>query len=262
MNLIQINKFSNLHNGSNVFFCKTDFILLAFDEIKKLKNDVVFISGNSDYCITDEQAEKAPKNIIKWFCQNRISHNPLLESIPIGIENTIECKVKDHGYVWKHAYEKSEILESNPLKREKLDNLCYANFNLNTNYNNRSNLKSYISQIKHISWKEPFLNYIEFVQDILNHEAVICPQGNGIGDNHRIYETLYCGRIPITFNPVQFKFLHKLFPVLLIEDFEQLCDEKWLKNKINSIEINHQYLNCNYWLDKIANHAKECNFIA
>lgn len=259
MNTIQINKLSYLHNGESIFFCKTDFIYEEFEKIKKNKNKVILITGNSDYCITDEIASKVPKNIIKWFCQNRLSDNPILESIPLGIENTVPCKINGHGYVWDHAHEKDKMLQNLLLERQSHKNLCYANFDLNTNYTHRSIIKKYVLNLEHVTWNDANLSYQNFIQDIINHDSVICAQGNGPGDNHRIYETLYCGRVPITFNPVQYNFLHKLFPVLLIKDLQELNDRKEMERRIREIKnkINLLYLDCDYWINYITKYAQQ-----
>lgn len=63
MDFLQLNKFSELHDGKNIIFCKTDYIISEFNYIKNLKNDVILITGNSDYPITDDLANLAPKNI-------------------------------------------------------------------------------------------------------------------------------------------------------------------------------------------------------
>jgi hypothetical protein len=249
---LEINKFSYLHNNKNIFFCKTDHILDAFQYIKKIDNEIIFITGNSDYCITDDIIDHMPKNITRWFCQNRLSDNPILKSIPIGLENTIECKVPDHGYVWPHALEKPSMLFQNT--RSNPDKSIYSNFNINTNIKHRSLIKNICQTASHITWQEYGTSYSQFISGILEHKAVVCPQGNGLGDNHRIYETLYLKRVPITFNPIQYKYLHRLFPVLLLENEHDLYD-KSIESKINQLFIEAQYdnpfLDIDTWIDLI-----------
>jgi len=253
MNLIQINKFSHLHDEEQIFFSKTDYLEQAFKKISKLKYKVILISGNSDYCITDEVIKKMPQNIHKWFCQNRLSDNPTLEAIPIGIENTIECKIQGHGHVWPHAHEKNEILQKIKPQNTDNKNLIYANFNISTNQKHRVFIRDYILKLQHITWKEPSLKYIEFINDISRHDAVICAQGNGPGDNHRIYETMYVNKVAITFNQIQYKYLHRLYPTLLIETIEDLKDQKKIEEriKVTKTKINKEYLDCDYWIEKI-----------
>lgn len=252
IDFLEINKFSYLHDNANIFFCKTDYILDAFQQIKNIEKEIVFITGNSDYCITDNIVELAPKNIKIWFCQNRLSDNPKLKSIPLGLENTISCKIDGHGFVWPHAIEKPKsIFESENINPTKS---IYANFNVSTNPNHRSFIKSICQQTNHITWQDPSSNYSKFITDILEHKAVVCPQGNGPGDNHRIYETLYLKRVPITFNPIQYKYLHRLFPVLLLEHENELRNPELLP-KIDKLFIevqnNNYFLDTNTWLNLI-----------
>ena len=110
--IIQFNRFSELHDGENIFFCKTDFLQRDFDTIKKKNKKVILISGNSDIPITNETVEHAPTNIFAWFCQNNLSNNPKVVSLPLGIENSFECKRLGHGVAWDFALEKNKILSS------------------------------------------------------------------------------------------------------------------------------------------------------
>jgi hypothetical protein len=250
---LEINKLSYLHNNKNIFFCKTDYVLDVFQYIKNIDNEIVFITGNSDYCITDDIVDRMPKNITRWFCQNRLSDNPILKSIPIGLENTIQCKVPDHGYVWPHAIEKpAMLLQSTTVNPDKC---IYANFNINTNIKHRSLIKNICQATSHITWQEYGTSYSQFINGILEHKAVVCPQGNGPGDNHRIYETLYLKRVPITFNPIQYRYLHRLFPILLLENENDLYD-KSIESKINQLFIEAQYdnafLDINTWINLIS----------
>jgi hypothetical protein len=246
MGTLQINKLSQFHNGETVIFCKTDYIAEDFKYIATLPHNVIFITGNSDYCITDEIVETAPKNIKKWFCQNRLSDSPLLESIPLGLENTIPCKRDGHGYVWPHAAEKTDLLSK--IYDVKPSKFLYANFKIETNTSHRIPLKSICQQSDIIDWQEPVLTYPEFMQHILDHEAVICAQGNEWGDNHRIYETLYLKRIPITFHPTLYKFLHHKFPIILCESMQELYQEDLMYEKIKEAKTKSwEWTDYNKW---------------
>jgi len=252
---LQINRFAQLHNGETVIFCKTDFLLEEFKNIEDRKQDVILISGNSDYCITEDVVARAPANIKKWFCQNRLSPSPLLESIPLGIENHVDCIRKGHGKGWGHAIEKYKVCRDPPHAIPT--KFIYGNFSLGTNPIHRRHIKQIALDSSFMTWKEPNLTYPQFVNEILDHEAILCPQGNGAGDNHRIYEALYLGRIPITFNKPQNDFLHKQFPTVLVEDVSQLQDKEWLVDQIENAKkrFNHHLLDFTYWKNLITEYA-------
>ena len=83
---------------------------------------------------------------------------------------------------------------------------------------------------------------------------MLCPQGNGLGDNHRIYETLYLNRIPITTGPHVHKSLHHKFPVVLIEDINLLNNYDLIKEQVEiakTKEWDRSLLDLDYWKSKI-----------
>ena len=256
-NVIQINRFAELHDGEKIIFCKTDFLLQEFESIRQIKNNVILISGNSDYCVTNELVSKAPRNIKKWFCQNKLCDSNLLQSIPLGIDNSIECRRPGHGVRWAHAVEKYELLTNSP--HQVPTKLIFANFTVNTNPQHRIAAKNKAIELDHITWKEPFIEYKDYINYILDHEAVLCAQGNGLGDNHRVYESLYLSRVPITFSLDQYRYLHYMFPTVYVSDLEDLGDEDKMKSRIETAKnkINRKYLDCEYWEDMILDYAKK-----
>ena len=246
-NLLTINRFAfDFHGNGDVIFCKTDYLFEAFKEIEASNRNVVLISGNSDYCVTPEIASKAPANIKFWFCQNAtFSHDRVL-AIPIGLENHFEGR-EGHGYVWGHAAEKIKVIQKVDTK-VKPSKLLYANFKVETNPKHRTPIKELCQKSEIVTWVEPKLSYEEFVADILDHEAVVCAQGNDSGDNHRIYETLYLNRIPITFNPQQYEVLHHKLPVILCASEADLLDEEVIKEKISiAKKKSREWLDYNRW---------------
>lgn len=250
IDFIQLNKFSKLHNNYDIFFCKTDYILQDYEYISKLDHEVVFITGNSDYPIVDQLVDKAPKNIKKWYCQNALSNNEIIYPIPIGIENKFESYRPNHGICYEQRVNEKENIIKN-IQKKLATKFIYANFNIETNISYRKSLLNKIYDISYITYKNPTLSLIEFFNDILDHKMVLCPIGNGI-DTHRIWEVLYCDRIPITFKVGNYKIyeLYQKFPILILNNFEELLDENLIKTKYNEI-ISKNYdkdmLNYSYW---------------
>jgi hypothetical protein len=253
MDTIQINKFSKLHDGKKIIFCKTDYILEEFENIKNIQNDVIFITGNSDYVVDDYIFSKRPKNIRKWFAQNAMFVNDILQPIPIGIENFLPSLRDGHGVGWGDRVKiKQEVIDTHidrvPTK------FIYSNFNLNTNFSHRTQVKKICVESNFIDWEEPNLSTSEFFNTLLDYEAIVCAQGNGPGDNHRIYETLYMNRIPITFSKLMYDNLHNLFPVVLIENIDDLKNFNYLRNMIDLAKNkiwDKNLLLSSYWIDKI-----------
>lgn len=231
MNLIdffEINQLSHLHDEEKIFFCKTDYLEKDFETISNIKNNVILISGNSDYAITDSIVDTAPKNIKIWYTQNALSNNSILQPIPIGLENELFSVRDGHGLGWgQRVKEKKEIIRLNNTKNITPKKLIYANFTIETNPLYRLPLRNSIQKIEHITWKDPKLSLSDFFNDLYDHKMVLCPVGNGV-DTHRLWETLYCNRVPITIKVGNFKIyeLYKKLPVIILNTFEELLDKQ------------------------------------
>lgn len=251
--IIEINKLSQLHNGSSIVFCKTDFILEEFKAIEQLESDVTLITGNSDYCITEELVALAPSNVKHWFCQNKMTADPRVKSIPIGLENTVECSRPGHGYVWGHASPKLEYLTS--LSASTPSKLVYSNFNTNTNPMIRGFVRAVSEKANFITWESHGTDYNSYVQNCLKHLMVVCPEGNG-PDTHRFWETLYMGRVPIarlTRATEDFKDL----PVVWLNDWTELKDKSLILDKFDKAKSKSRDLCLNsYWMRLIINYGK------
>lgn len=254
LNYFQINHLSTLHNGKDIFFCKTDFLLADFDYISKLNNQVILISGNSDYPITDKLVNYAPKNIIKWYTQNALSNNNIIKPIPIGLENKIESERKGHGVSY---YEKVSLKEKLLSRNINItpSKYIYCNFNVNTNISHRSYVKSFCEHIDYIDVDNCNLSLYNFFSKLLEYKMVLCPAGNGV-DTHRIWEVLYSKRVPITVRVGNFKIyeLYEKLPIIILDDISQINNYSYI-NECYNIQIKKGFDNKNlitkYWEDKI-----------
>lgn len=254
MNYIEINKFSKLHNAKNIIFCKTDFLFEEFEFIKKLEDEVILITGNSDYPITDYHINLAPKNIKKWFAQNALSNSEILEPLPLGLENKIVSFREGHGIGYFDRVLKKEELLNRNLKINPGKKI-YANFKTSTNVTYRSLISNICNSSKHIDYEEPNLTLEQFFDKILDYEIIVCPIGNGI-DTHRLWEVLYSNRIPLTIKTGEFKIyeLYNKLPIIILEKIEDLNNEDLINKKLNLVKnnvYNLNLLNYNYWEEKI-----------
>jgi len=273
---LQINKFLELHDGERIFFTKHDCLPEAAAHIETLNRDVVLIINGSDFCVYNETLEIVPHNVKKIFTHNCHADLTLtgdrVVPIPRGIEVSEAIKINDYAWCGMEieGEEKRLILSSPPEKEPS--KFIYANFRVATNSTHRTQIKNIAIEKSYITWKEPpgrndrerfecAIPYMEFVEDILDHQAVLCAQGNDWGCNLRIYETLYLSRVPLTFNPVLYHNLHNIFPTVLIEDLKQLDNKDELRKKIENAEkkrdSSRKYLDFNYWKDMILEESKK-----
>jgi len=253
-----VNKLSKLHNEKTIFFCKMDYPLIYndFNTISKLNNNVILITGNSDYGITDDIVNIAPKNIERWYCQNALSNNSIIYPIPIGMENKEECYRSGHGVGYMHRVTEKENIISN-LEEITPYKFIYANFNIETNREYRTKIRDYISNIDYIDWQEPNLTLSEFFNTIKQYRMVLCPIGNGI-DTHRLWETLYCNKIPITIKVGDYKIykLYEQLPIIILNDIDELKNYNLLNTKYNeAIKLSNKILFNSYWQNLITNNV-------
>jgi hypothetical protein len=88
----------------------------------------------------------------------------------------------------------------------------------------------------------------------MQHEAVLCPIGNGL-DTVRTYETFYCGKVPIIYgSDIIYNELFKDMPCLYASSIEELLDEHTMAVRIRNArarihDIDKAYLE--YWLRRI-----------
>jgi hypothetical protein len=257
-NFFQINKLSVLHNNQTVFFCKTDYLLEDFNTIQQLNNDVILITGNSDYAITEDLVKIAPKNIIRWYAQNALPNSEILEPIPIGLENKLESYRLNHGVGYYERTVNRESLIKKYQDYTSLDvnqNKIYANFNINTNVHYRGAVRNIIDGTNHIVWEEPNHSLENYYQKMTEFDMILCPIGNGV-DTHRLWEVLYCNRIPVTIKINNFKIyeLYNKMPIILLDKIEDLYDIDLILNKkqeIKSKKYDLSILDTNYWIKDI-----------
>lgn len=212
--------------------------------------------------IDGQLLNQMPDNIYKWYAQNGLGSHPKLRIIPEGLQPSFGSKNGDIGY--DIALTKEQIL--NDFIDVPPTKLIYANFAVGTNPPVRGYIKNLCESIDFIDWDNSinFSNYssynnfeslIYFYNKILDYQAVVCPVGNGI-DTHRVYETLYLNRIPITFNTQIYEKLYYNYPVILLEAPEDLTNKNLLISRIQAVrnkKFDEKMLYYDYWQNLILN---------
>lgn len=259
---IHAHKYSDLHDGVNIIYsiATPEKIHRSFDIIKSLKKPVILITANADTTIDDYWANLAPNNLHLWFAQNGISNNPKIRIIPEGLQPSYPSKTGDIGY--EIAVIKEQVLDE--LVNTPPQKFIYANFAVGTNPPNRGPIKDLCEKIDFIDWDSGinFSSYESynnvgsiryFYNKINEYRAVVCPIGNGL-DTHRVYETLYCGRIPITFQKELYELMYKNFPIVYLDSVDKLSDKSLLESLIRVEEgkiWDKNLLTFSYWKNLI-----------
>lgn len=224
----------------NIIYTHTMYVKQLFEEIRGLKSEFIVVTHNCD-----EQVDfEPPNNVIKWFAQNVAIEHPCIESIPIGLENDR----------WVRKIHKQDKMLAKMGEPRKYKNLLYIDHNI-TNYPSER-LKPY-QLLEGMPWVTsmhgtPFDIYIN---NIYNHNYVICPRGNGI-DTHRMWECLYMGTIPIVVKNINNWFYNDM-PILYVNDWEEVT-EKLLRDMLPTFKNgkwNWKKLTFDYWESKIKKYA-------
>ncbi len=214
-----------------------------FELLRGVTKKIVLITHNGDTRV-DESFYPIPDCIIKWYAQNVAVVNPIIESIPIGLENDR----------WFPEVRKKEKMEAMWILPKEKKNLVYMNYAINTNPSQRT--KPY-ELLKDKPWVTTNMGangvgFDEYLNNIYNHRFMICPEGNGI-DTHRTWECLYVGTIPIEKRNINNQFYTDL-PIVFIDDWEEVTEERLSKeNRFKGRDTNWNFhkLLFKYWRNKI-----------
>jgi len=225
-------------------WCKYFFKTIDFSKINK---KIILVTHNSDYEINSDLFNLKPENIIHWYSQNINHKSPILESLPIGLENRRWFPFK----VGKMA----DVLNKPKLIR----NLLYINHNSNNNMIERHKPYELFGN-KH--WATTIngrngQDFDSYIENVYNHCFIISPIGNGI-DVHRTAEAWYMDTIPLVIRNINNSFYSDL-PIVYVDSWEEVTEDFLLKkyeeieeNKRNGI-YNMKKLTFTYWKDLIQN---------
>lgn len=267
LNILQTNKFSHISDDDRIFFTKIDHLEQTIYEIERKNKKCVLITGNGDLPLYDFMEQQIPKNVVKIFAQNNVTNSDRVISLPLGIGNSDECRKSGHGEHYPINQEKLNFLErvarTNPTNNE-----IYCNFNNETNPKHRIRIKEISNKLSYVKVEHETLNISDYYNSIISKKYTICPIGNGL-DTHRVWDVLYCYRVPIVFKMNQtksyswqekniglFKQLYDKLPIVVLENEDDLNDIDLINSKYEEVSDNWsnlQFLNCNYWIETIRN---------
>jgi hypothetical protein len=246
MNLIQGEKFREI-KGDGIYYLDTPNVNQF---LKSPPNEpFILISHNSDGKILDYDTEYGaninyiPNNLIRWYAQNVCTTHPKLESIPIGLENTMWFT---HIKKWEKILQKSKEPKNNK-------NLLYVCHNIRTNPNERSEPYQIFTNNSWVTLEHGINgnNFDNYLNKIHSHKFVLCPEGNGT-DTHRTWETLYVGSIPVEKRNLNNRFYQDL-PMCFVDKWSDITEDFLNKEyeRITNTRWNLEKLNFDYWKNKI-----------
>lgn len=207
------NQIANV-NISNLFCyienLDTHLHLLVY-VLSHIKNPFNLFFHNGDTTFTQEHnnALLENNNILCIYSQNLSIHpHDRLKPLPIGIANSMW----PHGNIYTWA---SSLQMHLPSKQH----LIYFYFEIHTNIHKRQACFDIIKS-KGIE-SQPKKTLSDYIQTLSTFKFAICPEGNGI-DTHRFWECLYLKVIPICPRNIVTEYYSKMFPVVLLDRWEDL----------------------------------------
>lgn len=240
-------QFSNM-NLPNVFYMKIEQVPYFLNVIApKVSEPFCMVTHCGDLPVTESLFTAAASFplMVRWYGQNiDCPPNPRLQSIPIGLENDFHNPTVHKRHKLRDAARNSFF--DVPSK------LAYMNFSFWTSRVYRLECfnclheKSWVTNDCHEAVKQD--QYDHWISQVRDHHYVICPRGNGI-DTHRLWETLYLGRIPVVLKCPNTKYYEDL-PILQVNSWNEL-NETYLRDRIdyfsNSNNFNMNKLKFSWW---------------
>lgn len=171
------------------------------------------------------------------FSTNASIWHPNVIPIPIGVLDFDESLIK-----------KDSFGVDKPI-------FCYANFNV---WCGRDKVVETLQNFSCIYWKrhEGEDAQEHYINDLLNSNFVISPFGNGM-DCYRIWESIYCGAIPIVPRCVLFERFARL-PIIMLDSWRSF-DPEWLQRQYDDLKArggSYDYADLDYWEERIVSEHK------
>lgn len=183
-----------------------------------------------------------------WFTQNMDTCHPKLYPIPIGLINL------SHSFASGYYQILDTVRAQEPLSKQRL---CYGNFNVSTNKQERGQVAALLWGCSWICWEKP-VGYRAYLRHLAQSCFVLSPAGGGL-DCYRTWETLIMGSFPV----VRSSFLDSLYeglPVLIVKQWEEVTCA-FLEHKYTEMHHNtytYEKLFFHYWEVLVRSKQDEC----
>jgi mannosyltransferase OCH1-like enzyme len=189
-----------------------------------------------------EEPYKLSDNILRMYVQNVNVIHPRIDTIPLGLENSM----------WGMEKKKIMLGLMKKIRRGKIERnkLVYMNHSLNTRREERTMLYNKFGNLSWVTSVKPG-NLKDYFNNIAIHKFIMNPWGNCF-DNHRAWEAWYLGCIPITRRCI-FTSFYEDFPICLIDSWDEVTEEFLNKeyDRIQARKFDESKLRFTYWKNKV-----------
>jgi hypothetical protein len=208
-------------NGDRVFV-NLDFLQNFLSEARKTANKFMIVCQNSDKEFNEYWFHILEPHAIHIYSINCVMQHPMVTTIPIGF---IDWKL---DFISK--IDKTEVERTTEIN---------ASFTLKTNARIRQPCKDALLKNPNVSFI--FTEPLEYYTSLLQSKYVICPEGEG-HDTHRLYESIYCGAVPVLLRPSCLEHMYKDYPIKWVDSWDNL-ELDWTKDKQMVDEWNRNHPN-------------------
>ena len=269
--------FINIEFASKVFEIKKsrDYMTLFIDNIRLYKRDIVEVK-ESDKSVVNDMMEN--NNLLKlcgefpemnFIIFTNLEDTPLDEHVFDFIPNNVLRICAANSMVWGDKVvpapygvqrrmsfndDRIGVLQSY-MTKEKMPTsfgLLYVGINENSHEERNGLTEKFIDE----SWatvetgRVDFENYLDRMWQC---KFVLCPRGNAI-DCHRNWEVIYMRRVPVMKRYPYLEELFKDYPVVFVDDYNEVTKELLIKNEdkfIRAQEMDLTQLSLPYWFNKM-----------
>ena len=207
-NLVYIN--SSLINDNKPALAESKL----FEKLHYFKNPFDLVLHNSDQSFDDIHLKRI-------FTQNINTFHERLFPLPIGIGNT------------GRPYGDVDYFSSHIEKKVEKSKFIHFGFTLNGGVRDEFRPQCYNAAKKLGIEEAENLPFKQYVEDLKKYKYCLSPEGNGI-DCHRMWECLYFKVIPICHRNKVTEYYSELFPIVLVDDWNDL-DLKYLEENYDKL---------------------------
>lgn len=230
-----------------IIYIKGDLIPRFFQKIWPVipqNVQLILISHNADFEITENYRSYLNTPQLRWwFGQNVQIQHPKLVPLPIGVANS------------EFPHGNTRVLDQMtkttwPFKK----NMLYVNFT--ATHSDRAEIRTALEQAAKLGapiWFDQGVDYKTYLKNMSSCKYVACVRGNGT-DTHRLWETLYCGSIPVTYEKIMQQY--DWLPDHMVPQYKADTLEWHLPQNDQFWHVGHGHLywRLSYWKYRIYEH--------
>jgi hypothetical protein len=227
---------------------KNDIPIFNITEFHKIPDGITCILTTGDNCFYHKQNKIECKSMgdqrktayisdVKFpdsqiFSTNASIWHPNVTPIPLGVLDFDESILKQDSF----GIEKPIV--------------CYGNYN---QWCGRDRVTKALKKHDYIYWRwyTDEDAKAKYLADLCNSNFVISPFGNGM-DCYRVWESIYCGAIPIVPRCVLFERFSGL-PIIMVDGWEHMTVE-FIQQQYDNLKAkggSYDYADLDYWEERI-----------